>query len=48
MSGGALIAAEALLVIGGLAAFVVWQMRDLKKARREREAKERSGERPHG
>jgi hypothetical protein len=43
MSGGALVAAEALLVVGGLAAFYIWQMRDLKKARRDREAAERDG-----
>jgi hypothetical protein len=47
MSGGWLVAAEALLIIGGLAAFYVWQMRDLRKARREREAAERDGPR-HG
>lgn len=33
MSGDWLILAEAALVIGGLAAFAWWQLRDVKKAR---------------
>jgi hypothetical protein len=50
MSGGALVAAEAMVLIGAVVAFYVWQMRDLKKARLEREAREKAAGDgpPHG
>lgn len=42
MSGDWLILGEAALVVGGLAAFAWWQLRDVKKAREKRRAE--SGE----
>lgn len=33
---------EVVLVFGGVLAFVVWQLRDVKKAQRNREEAERS------